>query len=126
MYHPLPSGAWTSDDLEFLELKNIGTNALNLAGLSFTAGISFTFPSGTLLGPGGFVVLVRNAAAFQSRYPGVAMGGVYTGKLDNGGETVRVSTELSPLFDFDYDDRAPWPLAADGYGFSVVPRNSAT
>lgn len=126
MYHPLPYGAWTSDDLEFIELKNIGPNVLNLAGLSFTAGISFTFRSGTLLIPGGFVVLVRNAVAFQSRYPGVAIGGVYTGRLDNGGETVRVSTELSPLFDFDYGDRAPWPLAADGYGFSMVPRNSAT
>ena len=125
MYHPLPYGAWTSDDLEFIELKNLGTNALNLAGLSFTAGISFTFPSGSLLNPGGFFVLVRNAAAFQSRYPGVAIGGVYTGKLDNSGETVRVSTELSPLFEFDYGDRAPWPLAANGYGFSLVPRDSA-
>lgn len=126
MYHPLPHGDWISDDLEFIELKNIGVDVLNLAGLSFTAGISFTFPSGTFLDPGAFVVLVRNAAAFQARYPGVAVGGVYTGRLDNGGETVRVSTELSPLFDFDYGDRAPWPLAADGYGFSVVPRNSAT
>lgn len=126
MYHPLSYGAWTSDDLEFIELKNIGISTLNLGGLSFTAGISFTFPSGTLLNPGGLVVLVRNAAAFQARYPGVAISGVYTGKLDDGGETIRVSTELSPLFDFDYGDRAPWPLAADGYGFSVVPRNLAT
>ncbi len=126
MYHPLPFGAWTSDDLEFIELKNTGTNVLNLAGLSFTAGISFTFPSGILLNPGGLIVLVRNVAAFLARYPGVAFGGVYTGKLDNAGETVRLSTEAGPLFDFSYGDRAPWPLAADGYGFSLVPRSPGT
>lgn len=125
MYNPAPFGSWTSDDLEFIELKNTGTETLNLAGVSFTAGITFTFPGGSLLAPGGFAVLSPNAAAFQARYPGVALGGVYTGKLANGGETLRVSSGTTTLFDFDYSDRAPWPLLADGYGFSAVPRDPA-
>lgn len=125
MYNPAPFGLWTSDDLEFIELKNTGVETLNLAGVSFTAGITFTFPSGSLLSPGACIVLVRNPAAFQARYPGAPIGGVYTGKLANSGETLRVSSGATPLFDFDYSDRAPWPLLADGYGFSVVPRDPA-
>ncbi|MBI5385503.1 MAG: lamin tail domain-containing protein [Verrucomicrobia bacterium] len=121
MYNPPASDGWTSDDLEFLELKNAGTNTLQLGALTFTAGITFTFTNGTQLGPGQFFVLARNVAAFQSKYPGVAVHGVYSGRLDNGGETLRLATPGgSTVFDVTYRDRAPWPLAADGYGLSVV------
>lgn len=126
MYNPPASGGWTSDDLEFLELKNTGTNTLHLGTLTFTAGLTFTFTNGTRLGPGQFVVLARNAVAFQAQYPGVAVHGLYTGRLVNGGETLRLATPLgSTVFDVTYNDRAPWPLAADGYGFSAVPRATA-
>ena len=126
MYNPPAAAGWTSDDLEFLELKNIGSNTLHLGTLAFTAGVTFAFTNGTDLGPGQFFVLARNAATFQSKYPGVAVRGVYTGKLDNGGETLRLASPTGgTIFDLTYNDRAPWPLAADGYGFSVVPRAAA-
>ena len=52
--------------------------------------------------------------------------GIYTGKLDNGGETLRLATaQGNSVLAVTYQDRAPWPLAADGYGFSLVPFNSA-
>ena len=120
MYHPPDWGAWSGDDLEFVELQNLGPNRLHLGGLGFTSGVAFTFNPGTQLGPGQFVVLARNPAAFQSRYPPVAVGGVYTGRLDNAGETLRLATPAgSPVFEITYDDRAPWPLAADGGGASL-------
>src|SRR6185436_19870729 len=99
-------GAWSGDDLEFLEIKNIGTNTLNLGTLTFTAGITFTFTNGTRLGPGQTFVLVRNAAAFQTRSPGVAVNGIYTGRLDNNGETLRISTSLgNTVLAVTYDNR---------------------
>ncbi|HWN94271.1 MAG TPA: lamin tail domain-containing protein, partial [Methylomirabilota bacterium] len=125
MYNPPAWGAVAGDELEFLEFKNIGTNTLNLGGLTFTAGINFTFPNGTLLAPGQFFLLARNAFAVQSRYPGVAVNGVYTGRLDNSGETLRLSTPLTnTVLSVTYNDRAPWPLAPDGYGFSIVPQSA--
>jgi hypothetical protein len=125
MYNPPALGATAGDEFEFLELKNVGTNTLSLGGLTFTAGISFTFTNGTLLGPGQFFVLVRNTLAFQTKYPGVSANGIYTGRLDNGGETIRLSTPLGDsVLSVAYNDRAPWPLAADGYGFSIVPQNA--
>src|SRR5438045_6950125 len=54
MYNPPADGATNGDEFEFIELKNIGTNTLNLGTLSFTAGITFTFTNGTRLGPGQF------------------------------------------------------------------------
>jgi hypothetical protein len=124
MYNPVPFNPWGSDDLEFLEFKNTGTNILHLGTLTFSSGISFTFTNGTRLLPGQFFVLARNAAAFTARYPGLVANGIFTGRLDNGGETFRLQTQLgNTVLAVTYNDRAPWPLPADGYGFSAVPRN---
>src|SRR5262249_34320581 len=106
-----------------LEFKNAGTNTLNLSGLTFTSGITFTFTNGTTLGPGAFLVLVRNAALFATRYPGVPVGGQFAGGLANGGETLTLSHPTgTPLLSVHYDDHAPRPVAADAFGFSLVPR----
>ena len=126
MYAPPALGSWSGDDLEFLELKNAGTNTLDLGTLSFATGITFAFTNGTRLGPGQFFVLGRNAAGFGSRYQGVAVNGVYAGKLDNGGETLRLATALgSTVFDLTYSDHAPWPVGADGGGTSLQRRSAA-
>jgi hypothetical protein len=122
MYHPPALPPFSSDDLEFLELKNTGTNALDLSGLQFTAGISFVFSNGTRLLPGGFFVLGHTPAAFGARYPGVALGGVFSGKLDNGGERLVLAHVLGTnVFAFAFDTKPPWPITPDGYGFSLVP-----
>ena len=126
MYNPPASSGWAGDDLEFLEFKNTGTNALDLGTLTFSSGISFTFTNGTRLDPGQFFVLARNASAFQARYPGAAVNGGYSGKLDNGGETLRLATQFGgTVLSVTYNDRAPWPIATDGHGFSVVPKDNA-
>ncbi|HET7624351.1 MAG TPA: lamin tail domain-containing protein, partial [Verrucomicrobiae bacterium] len=112
------------NDLEFLELKNIGTNTLDLSGLTFTSGINFTFTNGTWLGPDQFFVLVRNVTAFAAKYPGVAINGSYTGQLDNSGEKLTLSNPFGEtVFSVSYGDRPPWPVAPDGNDFSLVPRD---
>ncbi|HTI99166.1 MAG TPA: lamin tail domain-containing protein [Dongiaceae bacterium] len=121
MYNPPAAAGYTGDDLEFLELQNTGTNTLDLAGLTFTAGITYTFPASTTLGAGQFFLLGRNAAALQARYPGVTVNDIYTGKLDNGGETLRISTPAgATVLELTYDDTPPWPVTADGMGWSLV------
>lgn len=124
MYHPPDRGATSGNDLEFLELQNTGTNTLNLSGLTFTSGITFTFTNGTVLGPGQWFVLARDAAAFAGKYPGVTIGGTYTGQLDNGGEPLTLAHALgTPVFSVTYGDRPPWPVTPDGADFSLVQRN---
>jgi hypothetical protein len=122
MYHPPDIGATSGNNLEFLELKNTGTNTLNLSGLTFS-GITFTFTNGTTLGPGQFFVLARNATAFASKYPGVTIHGTYTGQLDNAGERLTLSHALgTPIFSVSFDDRPDWPVSPDVADFSLVQR----
>lgn len=126
MYHAPDVGATNGSEFDFLELKNTGTNTLNLSGLTFTTGVTFTFTNGTTLAPGAFCVLVRNAAAFATKHPGVSVRGVYSGNLDNSGETLTLSHPLgAPVFSVGYDDAPPWPVTPDGFGFSLVQRNPA-
>jgi hypothetical protein len=122
MFNPPGAGAVNGDEFEFLEFKNTGANALDLSGLTFTSGITFTFPGGTMLGAGQFFVLARNAAKFAERYPGVTVRGIYTGRLDNGGEKLALAHPLgAEVISLTYGDHVPWPIAPDGQGFSLVP-----
>jgi hypothetical protein len=117
MYNPMGG-----NDFEFIELQNIGQGEVNLAGLTFDEGISFTFPPGTLpLPPGRRVVLVRNPSAFAERYPGVVIAGEFQGKLANQGEklTMRDPAGMEHI-SFSFDDENGWPISPDGQGDSLV------
>jgi hypothetical protein len=109
---------------EFIELKNLGPTPLSLPGFSFTRGISFVFSYTnpiTVLPPDGYLVLVRDLAAFQTRYPDVTnIAGVFSGALDNTGETLRLQGPVGEtVWELTYDDA--WHPATDGAGFSLVP-----
>lgn len=125
MYNPIGGS-----DYEFIELKNIGTNTLDLSYVSFTDGVTFDFNDGSVtnLGAGNFVLVVNNPAAFLVRYPGLAgvIAGEYIGNLANEGEHVTLTDYFNgTIADFDYGDGRGWPLAADGAGHSLVPLDSA-
>ena len=129
MFHPADGSITDTNDpdnYEYIELKNIGTNVLNLAGFKFVNGIDFTFTASntvTSLAPGEHVLLVKHLAAFTARY-GVHtnVAGVYGGSFDNAGERVTLLGPLAePILDFVYSDT--WVSLADGAGFSLVIRD---
>lgn len=121
MYHPsvLVGNTNGPEEFEYIELKNMGTNAINLAGIRFNEGIQFSFTSGSI-GPGQTTLLVKNAAAFTARYgSGPNVSGQYTGSLDNGGERMRlVDAAGEEILDFEYNNS--WYPITDGHGFSLV------
>ncbi|MFT5109948.1 MAG: hypothetical protein ACI9UA_005600 [Pseudoalteromonas tetraodonis] len=109
------------DDYEFIELQNIGAQAIDLCGVRFFAGIKFTFPPQTQLEAGGRMVLARDLVAFQVRYPGVTPFAQYSGRLSNDGELIQLlDADGGDLRNFSYNDQLPWPTAPDGDGFSLV------
>jgi hypothetical protein len=125
MYNPWepPAGSsFSAQDFEFIELLNVGSEPLNLAGFRFSLGISFTFGAGAgMLGPDEYVVLVKNLDAFRLRYDtvGVRIGGVYEGNLSNAGELLSLEGPLNePILRFTYSD--DWHPATDGEGHSLV------
>ena len=120
-YHPLADD--TSDErlLEFIELHNAGTTPVDLSLAVFDQGINYTFPAGTALAPNAYLVLAADQAAFTQRY-GFVPFGQYNGRLANSGEEIALNTAAGdPILNLTYNDKAPWPEAADGDGFSLVP-----
>jgi hypothetical protein len=119
MYNPPDSWGGTNS-LEFVELWNSGLITEDLTGHKLTGDIAYTFPDGTKLAPGQFAVVARDPAAAQSYY-GVSCLGPYTNKLPNSGGTVRLMNEVGgTLLEIQYDTQAPWPVAPDGAGHSLV------
>ncbi|MBN1130431.1 MAG: lamin tail domain-containing protein [Chitinispirillaceae bacterium] len=121
-YHPLGLDSTDADEYEFIELKNTADSSVSLADVGFTNGIDYTFPDDTRMEPGAFIVLASDSAGFIRRY-GFAPFGVYAGKLSNGGEKVTLKdlTADKSFLSIEYDDNAPWPEAADGNGWTLVP-----
>ncbi len=128
MYHPQdPPGG--DPDAEFIELKNVGVEPLDLSSVAFTVGIEFMFPN-VELAPGEYVVVVKDHAAFASQYAnlpgGVQRLGPYSGRLDNAGEEIELEDAAGQtILAFEYDDA--WYPSTDGDGFSLTiidPANS--
>lgn len=53
---------------EFIELHNTGPGAVDLSGWRFEDGIQFTFPSGSVLPEGAFLVLAEDLAGFNAKF----------------------------------------------------------
>ena len=115
MYHP----AAADPNTEFIELKNIGAEAINLNLVHFTDGIDFTFGDVTLV-PGGYTVVVQDRGAFEDKYgTSLSVTGQYSGSLSNGGEEIVLRDALgTEIHDFDYKDG--WYDLTDGLGFSLT------
>ncbi len=122
-YHPPRTVDVDGDASEFIELQNTGPDLLDLGGLTFTSGVTATLPEGKKLAPGAFLVLARDATNYARAFPGAPLDGLFTGKLDHGGERLTLAHPLgSVVLSFAYNDRAPWPTAADGGGSSLQRR----
>ncbi|HTQ39662.1 MAG TPA: CotH kinase family protein [Pirellulales bacterium] len=106
---------------EFIELTNPGTTAVDLSGASFVNGVHYTFPSGTTLAAGGFIVVSESPTALQQMY-GVSSFGPWTGSLSNSGEDVTIQDAAgNTLDDVNYGVGFPWPIVGDspGPGYSI-------
>jgi hypothetical protein len=115
MYHPV------DPNLEFIELKNIGAEAINLNRVQFTNGITHTFGD-VSVATGGFVLLVKNETLFEAHYTSLPVGVQVIqwieGVLDNAGEKITIKDALGRIIQsFGYKDS--WYLLTDGDGFSL-------
>ena len=117
MYHP----SQDRDDLQYVELYNRGTNAVDLSRWSFTKGITFTFPENTRLAPDSYLVVARNVTEFKNYYGRtLAALGNFTRHLSHKGDRVELSDADKKIVDWvKYRDGSGWPTAPDGYSSSL-------
>jgi hypothetical protein len=123
-YHPLElvvkGDTLQSKDLEYIEFKNISSEAINLTGLVIDSGIYYAFPDNELLPPSQFYVIASKPSAFYMRY-GMDPSGNFDRNLSNGGDEIQLRDKGGNLLiHFIYSDQSPWPFEADGTGYSLV------
>jgi hypothetical protein len=127
MYHPQAPADADDPNEEFIELKNIGAETINLNLVSFTNGIDFTFPN-VELAAGQYIVVVQDHDAFEARYgTNINIAGRYSGRLDNAGEKIRLQDAVGrTIHEFSFEDG--WHSLTDDEGFSLTimdPTNPA-
>lgn len=133
--------------LEFIEIHNPDSAAVNLGGWALTAGADYTFPTGTTLAAGGYLVVAANPAALKAASATAAAATVLGpwksgASLANKGETITLSRPgatagtWSEVDSVTYANEGDWAVrtrdslggwswvsAADGGGSSLEKRN---
>ena len=107
-------------DGEYLELHNKSGDTIDLSGWQFSSGINFTFPAGTTLGAGQYLVIAANENF--TTYPNLI--GQYSGELANGGELLQLVDSWGNIADeVHYHTGGHWPQLAGGQGSSLELRH---
>ncbi len=122
MYHPAPRA--DMNNLEFLELYNSNPWFQDLGGYQVVAdNLSYTFPAGTVLSGGSFLVIAASPSSIQTVYGITNVLGPYTGSLKSAGTIQLLDNQGAILLSIPYSNIPPWPVAADGTGHSIVLAN---
>jgi hypothetical protein len=146
MFHPPDLGTNDNAIDEFIELRNITTVPVPLFdpnaptnGWRLRDAVDFDFATGTTIPAGGYLLVVSfnpvanpaALAAFRSRFAVSAstpIVGPWSGRLANDSEDIELRRPDTPNLNdvpyvlvehVHYFDTAPWPLGADGSGFSL-------
>ncbi len=113
-YNPPGQG----EEGEWLELFNQMGIKVDLSGWRID-GINYTFPGGTILDPGAYLVVAKTPSAGQL--------GPFGGSIDNGGERLILFNQSGRLMDeIDFSDGGQWPDCPDGSGASLAKRVAYT
>ena len=118
-YHPL--ARVDGKNVEFIELYNSNPWIEDLAGWRLTGDVDFTFPAGAQIPAKGYVVVAKVPADVQSVYGLSGVLGGFAQNLSNEGGTLRLRKPSDAIvLEVSWNDHAPWPVAADGTGHSLV------
>ena len=118
-----PAARPDTNNVEFVELYNSNPFFHDLSGYALAGDISYTFPPGTILPGGAFLVISASPAAMQTVYGLSNVAGPYLGSLKKTG-TLQLRDEVGAvLLTVPYNSAPPWPVAAYGAGHSLVLAN---
>jgi hypothetical protein len=118
------NAAATADAGDWFELHNGGNGGMSLFQWRFKNGNTdnlFTFPSGTYIPPGGYLVVCEDTLAFHTQHPTVSnIVGPFNFGLGNGGDRLRIfDTYYTEQISMVYGDVAPWVVGPDGGGYTL-------
>jgi len=129
--------------VEFIELYNAGDKAIDLSGWYFSKGVTYTFPPGTNIAGGEYIVVTednsirtispKTTVAKKYGIPSDRVYGPFAGRLSNEGEMIELRSSTGIVVDHvDYQLGFPWPMVGDGVpewfdgnGYSIQLVNSS-
>lgn len=118
-YHPAVGAP------EWIELYNQMAIDIDLSGWSLDGAVEYTFVEGTLIPAGSYLVVASQPELFWAQgIPTSKVLGPFKGKLDNGGETIRLINNSGRLLNrVRYGTDGDWPTAPRGTGVSLARIN---
>lgn len=144
-YEPPGQGCTSdcADRHQWVELVNRGPGSVDLSGWTLDRAVTYTFPAGTQLAEGAFLVVVSSQVAFAADHPGVAAApGEWKGSLGSredtlilrdvrGNEVGRAHYGNGNPYNDDNDDgrddgtvvASDWPTAVSDSGRSIELAN---
>jgi len=119
MYHPADTNEAA---LEWVELQNQMCVDVDLTGWRLDQAVHFTFPAGTVIPGGGFLVVASSPSTLVAQGVTNALG-PFTGRLGNGGDTVQLRNNNDRVMDeVTYGTDGDWSVAPDGAGPALARR----
>src|SRR5687767_7708880 len=121
MYHPLTN----ESQLEWIELQNQMAVDMDISRWRLDGGISFSFPEGTVIRAGGYLVVAASPSALATATGFANAVGPFVGRLSNAGEELRLRNNNDRVMDeVTYGVEGDWPVAPDGAGPSLARRRA--
>ncbi len=122
MWKPAPRT--DGKNLEFLEIYNSNPWFQDISSYQITcADMNYTFPAGTTIPGGGYLVIAAVPADIESVYGITNVMGPYAGSLKHSETLELLDEQTNVLLTVPYTDVYPWPVADDGTGHSMVLAN---
>mgnify|MGYP003572964777 CR=1 FL=1 len=108
------------DSGDWLELFNNSSSAINLSGWQIKDENNlntYSFPYGTTINPGQYLVVCGNTAKFNSTYPGIGyVLGPFNWKLGQNDQIRIYDADNFTVCEIEYKKDEPWPLLEDDLG----------
>ncbi|HEY3862719.1 MAG TPA: lamin tail domain-containing protein [Verrucomicrobiae bacterium] len=122
MWKPTPRG--DTNNCEFVELFNSNPWFQDISAYQLVcADMNYTFPPGTIIPGGGFLVAAASPGSIENVYGVTNVIGPYNGSLKHSETLQLIDEHGSVLLTVPFTDTYPWPVAADGSGHSIILAN---
>ncbi len=119
-----PGVPFSKNPEQWVELHNKSGASVTLTDWRLDGGIDFPFPAGTTIPAGGYLVVAKDPAALQVKFPGLTALGPFNNSLSGSGEKLVLrDVNDNPADAVTYSDDGRWPEAADGGGSSIELRD---
>ena len=119
-----PNQPFESIGEEWIELYNRGPSTIDLSGWTLDDAVDFTFPVGTTLDSGEYLVVADDASDLAAKFVSARIVGDFSGALSNSGERIVLrDANRNPADEVHYYPSGRWPDAADGGGSSLELRD---